>query len=229
MPATEAIVGSMGDNEFKLNIMIRVQCSKLEEVRANPVAFANMLKNDKSTNGGSYGMFACWQTKIKEVHQEKLTVTGAIKALQQRFMSFADNASNRRKQDFLIDRMAPYFKNFDKQGFKLEKTMIHIRWELINDVMLTGHSPMLVSNDSFNVAYYFAESEIDWKEQLRFPLLQHYLATKYFSCQVDKLKVGIYCLRENKFSIQSYGLKAVENAIEEARSIFTTIDQEYNR
>lgn len=209
--------------------MIKVQCSKLEEIRSNPIAFANTLKNDKSTGGGSYGMFACWQTKIKDVHQEKLTVTGAIKALQQRFMQYADTTVNHKKQEFLIDRMMPYFKAFNEQGFKLEKTMINIKWELVSDVMLTGHSPMLVSNDNYNVAYYFTEYAMDWKLQLKFPLLQYYLATKYFSCPTDKLKIGTYCLNENKFSIQVYSTEEIERAVGEARAIFMAIKQEYMR
>jgi hypothetical protein len=76
--------------------MIRVSCSKLEDVRKNPNIFVQQLKSNKQSGGGSYGMFQCWQAKIKLLHTEEMNLAQATKSLQQRFMSYAENAVNKK-------------------------------------------------------------------------------------------------------------------------------------
>ncbi len=210
--------------------MIKVQCSKLEDVRNNPLSFAQSLKNGENTpSGGSFGMFSCWQKNVRDVHKEELDIPAAIKTLQQRFMNYADNNQNRKKQEFLIDRFMPYFEDFEKRDFVLEKPQIRINWELIKGVSLTGNSPLLVSNVDYNAAYYFTEMPFNWEQQLKFPLLQYYLAKNFFDCEPEKLQIGTYCLSENRFSLKCYDEIDINQSIEEATEIFDKIIREYNR
>ncbi len=210
--------------------MIKVPCSQLEEVRNNPNAFAQkLLSENPQPTGGSFGMFSCWQKNVKDVHKEGLEIPEAIKALQQRFMNYADNTANRKKQEFLLDRMMPYFEEFNAKGFVLEKPMVRIKWELIPEVSLTGNSPLLVSNEDYNAAYFFTESPLNWESQLKFPLLQEYLAHNFFSCETKDLKIGTYCLSENAFDLKSYDEADISIAIEEACDIFNKIKSTLRR
>src|SRR3569833_655121 len=97
--------------------MIKVSCSKLEEVRQNPYVFAQQLLSSEKKTGGYYGMFASWQTCVKSMHSGEMDLSRAMKSLQQRFMAYAENGANRRKQEFLLDRLSPYWNEFHKREY----------------------------------------------------------------------------------------------------------------
>jgi len=209
--------------------MIRVSCSKLEDVRKSPLAFAQQLLSDKKSGQGSYGMFQCWQSKAKALHTNEMDLPESIKSLQQRFMSYAENAPNKKKQEFLLDRLKPYWEEYQSKGFKYLGSQKQIFWKMIADVALTGHTPVSVIDGNGFAAYFFTEYPVSWQEQLKFPLLQYYLANNYFKCDLDRVKIGVYCLSTLKFDLKTYSTVELEDSISEAKGIFTAISTYYNK
>jgi hypothetical protein len=209
--------------------MIRVQCSKLEEIRKNPSLFVQKLIFEESTNGGSIGMFKRWQNKVKAIHSTELDIPGAIKKLQQEFLNYSDNAKNRKKQEFLLDRLYSYLEEFKTKGFIYKSAEKRIFWDIIEDVALTGNSPVLVSKEdgSKHFAYYFTEAPSSWQQELKYPLLQKYLSEEYFKCNLGDLQVGVYCLQTNKFELQCFSTEDVNAAILEAQTLFNGIYRDY--
>jgi hypothetical protein len=208
--------------------MIRVPCSQLEDVRKNPIIFAQKLSEDKAP-GGSRGMFADWQTVIKEVHLKDISLGDAINSLQQKFLRFNITKDNLRKQEFLLDRLQPYCEEFNSLKYKYLGSGNHIKWKLIPNVMLTGLIPFTASLDNDFMAYFIVEKPISWKSQLKFPLLQYYLANNYFKCGLENLKIGTYCLETNRFDLKNYNQEEIEDAILETTDLFTRISDEYDR
>jgi hypothetical protein len=209
--------------------MIRVTCSKLEEVRQNPKTFAQQLKLENKNNGGSFGMFQCWQKYVKSSHTGELNVSEAILGLQQSFMGFANNAVNKKRQEFLIDRFQPYVEDFKSRNYTYLGSQKKMLWNIIPDVALTGHTPNLVSNESGFASYFYTENPILWQEQLKFPLIQYYLAKNIFKCDFTAVEVGTYCLRSLSFNLKSYSENEIEDAISETEGIFNVVNEEYKR
>lgn len=98
--------------------MIRISCSKLEDVKQNPEVFAQQLLLDKKMAGGSFGMFQCWQTKVRATHKGEMDPQEAIKSLRQEFRDrdYADNAANKNKKKNLIDKLIPYLEEFKNKN-----------------------------------------------------------------------------------------------------------------
>jgi len=207
--------------------MIRVSCSNLEDVRKNPTAYAQQLLADKKAGGGSYGMFQCWQSKVKEIHSNELSITEAIKSLQQRFMSYADTSTNKKKQEYLLDRLKPYFEEFENKGYTYISSQKRVYWNIIPEVALTGLAPYIVADENKFVAYFFTEQSITWENQLRFPLLQYYIAKNICNCEPSQLQIGFYCLNTLSFNLKIYSNEDIEDSIREAENIFRTINKAY--
>lgn len=208
--------------------MIKIQCSKLEQIRINPVAYVQGVKtSENGDGGGSYGMFACWQTKIRNVHTGEMNPAEAFKSLQQRFLSYKDSQKNKKKQEFLYERFDPYLNEFNKKGFQYIGSKRQVRWPLTKGVELTGHTPYVFSKSKGFAAYFFTEAPMKWETELRFPLLQYYLAKNHLDCTTDELEIGTYCLETNGFSLKCYSEEDIEEAVEETTGIFEIIAKEF--
>jgi len=209
--------------------MIKISCSKLEDVRQYPQVFAQQLATGNESGGGRYGMFQCWQSKVREVHKGKYTAPEAIKSLQQRFMSYADNVKNKRKQEFFIDRLTPYIEEFNNRNYNYLGAQKQIEWKLIPEVSLTGHTPNLVKNDNGFAAYFYMETPILWQSQLRFPLIQYYLAEKIFKCPLSEVEIGTYTLSTLSFDLKQFTEGEMNEAILETKDLFKKVFDGYKK
>jgi hypothetical protein len=210
--------------------MIKIRCTSLEDVRKNPAAYAQLLISDNAKiSGGTHGMFAYWQDVAKLVHLQKLTPTEGIKELQQKFMRFDDTPRNKSKQDHLMEQFVKYCKQYDKNEFAFVDGKRQMKWELYAGVMLTGLTPLVVHNDDGYYSYLITEKPFEWKEQLRFPLMQQYLADYNIDCDVSEMHVGIYCLATGKFEFKIYSGIELSNTIITVSEIFKNVQHQLEK
>ncbi len=210
--------------------MIKIPCSILEQVRKAPAAHAQILAaTDKPISQGSYGMFACWKDCAIKVHTGELNISQSIKELQNKFLRFDDNVKNLTKQTRLLDQFTKYIGQYEKNGFEFVDSKRQIKWDIIQGVRLTGHTPWVVHSKHGYFAYFLTEVPIDWKVQLRFPLLQRYLTDHTIDCDITEMSVGTYCLQTNEFDFTSYKSKEIEFWVSETGAIFQTVLTEYQK
>jgi hypothetical protein len=156
--------------------MIRVSCSKLEVVRQNSTIFAQQLASKTKNRSGSYGMFSCWQAIVKSLHTDEIDFSKAKIGLEQKFITFKNTPVNRKKQEFLLDRLTPYWELFQSKNLTYLGPQKDIYWNLTPEVALTGRPPHLALNGDNYVAYFYSEAPLPWQMQLKYPLIQYYLA-----------------------------------------------------
>lgn len=210
--------------------MIKIRCTSLEDVRKNPAAYAQLLVSDNAkVSGGTHGMFAYWQDVVKLVHLQKLTPNEGIKELQQKFMRFDDTPRNKSKQDHLLEQFVQYCKQYDKNEFAFVSGKRQMKWELYAGVMLTGLTPLVVHNDDGYYSYLITEQPFDWKEQLRFPLMQQYLADYNIDCDVSEMRIGIYSLSTGKFEFKQFSKTELNKAVLQTSGIFENVFNEYSK
>lgn len=208
--------------------MIKIPCSMLEQVRLAPTAYAQMIaKSDKPKSGGSHGMFAYWQDVAKLVHTDELTLPEALKELQNKFIRFDDNLRNRSKQSSLLEKLPKYIAQYEKHKFQFIDTKHKMKWDIAEGVRLTGLTPWVVKNQEGYFSYIFTDATLDWRDQLRFPLIQQYLTGNNIDCDITEMYVGIYCLETNSFDFKSYSSKEIKMWVSEAGNIFQTVLKEY--
>ncbi len=210
--------------------MIKIKCSILEQVRRNPTAHAQMLASGgKDQRGGPPGMFGHWKNLVKKVHTSELSLNDGIKELQNKFSQFQDNLANKTKQTKLLDEFVTYCEKYNQLGFKFADTRHNINWEIVPTITLTGHSPWVVYDSNFYYAYFLVETPIDWQAELRFPLIQTYLANNTIECDVAELKVGIYALSTQQFELKSFTEEELIDAFAETSTLFHNVHSEYNK
>ena len=208
--------------------MLKIRCTSLEDVKRNPVAYAQLLASDNAKkSGGTHGMLAYWQDVAKQVHQHEFTVSQGVKELQNKFMRFDDNPKNNAKQALLTQQFVQYCKIFNKNAFALADSRRQMKWELYAGVMLTGLMPLVVHNEKGYYSYLITEQPFDWQEQLRFPLMQQYLADYNIHCDVTEMNIGIYCLATGKFDFRVYTKPELNSAVMQTSAIFENVQNEY--
>lgn len=205
--------------------MISISCSKLERVKNNPRLFGQMLATgEEKQNKRRHGMFACLKNTICEVHTGGITAARGVKKLQNLFLQFAANTKNKTKQAKLIEHYTIYHKLFAQQNWVFACATKNMQWPLHNEVMLTGHTPWTFKSPEGYIAYYITETALPgWRNELRFPLIQQYLAEKILHCEPSNIKLGYYALNTAKFDLERFDEAAIEEAVEVTSNVFKNV------
>jgi hypothetical protein len=209
--------------------MIRISCSKLEQARINPGAYAQILAIKGKQGGGTRGMFAHWQDVAKQINVGELTLNDGLKELQQRFLIFDAVPRNLQKQDFLSHGLTLYCKLYDKLKFGFVFSKKQVKWAFTNQGLLTGYTPWAVKDNKGFIAYFPMENISEWRSELKYPLLQQYLAEHRLQCEPSKVQVGVYCLKTNEFDLKSYSKLELSKAIVETKELFQAVEKEYSK
>jgi hypothetical protein len=210
--------------------MVSISCSNLERTRKNSTRYAELLHKGEGLNrGGTYGMFAHWQETAKKMHTGEYDLAKAIQHLQFAFGNFADTTRNRDKQAYLLEEFARYSKVHKQHKLEFHEPKHQFKWSLIPEVRLTGITPWVFKQEEMHYAYFCLEKQTVWQAELKYPLLQRYLADHVLHCRLSQLQIGVYCLEERQFDFKRYTPLEVKNAVQEATQLFTNFYTEYSR
>lgn len=209
--------------------MISIRCSQLEAIRNNPAAYGQLLATGEGNSSGSRGMFDYFKDVARLVHLGELTVNEGIKELQGKFLGFNVNVINKARQEKLIEKFVSYCKHFEANAFVFTSGNKRMKWDIIKDSRLSGNTPWVVANEDAYYSYILIEKDIDWENELRFPLFQQYLAEQVIECSADEIKVGIYSLPQDKFAFRTYGADEIERTLLETKEVFKIVAKEYSK
>jgi hypothetical protein len=210
--------------------MIKVRASLLESVRLNPEAYGQLFATGGLNNkGGTHGMFQCFGEVARSVHVGELNMREAITALHTKFLSYRDIPANKQRQERLTEQLMAYIRLYRKMGFNWVDGPKRIQWPITKQVMLTGNTPWVVSNDEGYTSYMLAEKSFDWKSQLRFPLFQQYLASNTIDCPSTSITTGYYFADTNTFDLVNFGKSDMKLAIDETGKLFNSVYREYEK
>jgi hypothetical protein len=210
--------------------MISISCSNLERARKNHTLYAELLSDgDKLQRGGTFGMFAHWQETAKKLHSGELGLNNSLKHFHSSFDRFADTQRNRDKQSWLMEEFAVYARRHKLEKLDFHEPRHQIRWALTGQVQLTGLTPWVFKREDLYYAYFCHEKAVDWESELKYPLLQRYMANNIVHCRLNELYMGVYCLEKGKFEFRRYTPLEVKTAVDEASGLFINIYTEYSR
>jgi hypothetical protein len=209
--------------------MISISCSRLEVARTNPVAFAQMMVTAERQTAGRSGMFSCWKDVAGTVHREEMNMTEGVRELHRKFLQFDDTKRNQARQRLLVEQFVRYCRHYDQMKFRFLQSHHRMNWEMVSDVRLGGLTPWIVENAQGAASYMLSEKPLKWKEELRFPLFQQYVAEKILGMEAQDLRVGIYCLETDEFSLQSLAPVTLRAAKKECMQVLNKISDEYRK
>lgn len=174
-------------------------------------------------------MFAHWQETAKKLHTGEFDLKGALRQLQSAFGHFAATQRNRDKQIILLEEFARYIRQHKIDNFEFHESKRHFGWVLTPQVQLTGITPWVFIREGLYYAYFCQEKEMDWEGDLKYPLLQKYMADNIVHCRLSELHMGVYCLEKRKFKFKRYSQVEVRKAVQDATQLFTNIYTEFSR
>lgn len=210
--------------------MIRISLSKLESARANPSIFAHSLIDIIKSSGGNPGFVGCWKTIARNHHETDSDNSRSIDKLNDKlFASFKENKANNDRRSSYIESFKSYLETFSDLELIIDKFQINIKWPLIPKTLLTGRSPFLCSDNNYKIAYFFQERFNDWQDELKYPLLQIYLAESFYKCDVSNIKIGVYSIYDKQFDLRTFEDFELDNALEEAKFVFKNVSDIYNK
>ena len=211
--------------------MIKISCSKLEQVKNNPRLYGQMLAiGEGKKGGGQHGMLACIKDTIREVHLGEITAMQGIKELHRRFLRFDETPKNKTRQEKLSEYYHVYHKQFAQKKWDFLHGTKNMNWPVHKEVVLTGHTPWIFKNEDGFIAYYITETAVTgWRNELRFPLIQQYIADKILSCKPKDIKVGYYALDTARFDLKCFYEAAIAKAIEITKNVFGNVYESFKK
>lgn len=200
--------------------MNKISFSQLESARKNPTAFAKSL-NSSSDNSPRFSKFMAWQLAVHRYHKERGDLLKAVNYFESTFMrNFADNRKNAaERENWILELQAYTTDNLHRELTFIEhKKRINI--PLTNKLRLGGELPLLKMNNKGGYSvYFFTKESILWEDELRFPVIQNYVASTLYNVDLNEVEVGVYNLDTHKHLQRSYSNKDVDDAIKELNEI----------
>lgn len=198
---------------------MKIKFGALEGYRQNPKSFWN-----KGVGFPRKSSFSRWQDAISYYHKKdedlkkaeeylKLTLSKVKTLKDSQLIEYLGNL-----QEYHND-----YSKLDSSIFEFRETM---NFPLKFDYTLSGWIPRLDINlerDGYS-AYFFEKTEYDWYNELRFPVLQHFLSDN-FDCKVEDIFVGVYFLDKGIHLKKSFSGKEVISAKEELDYLVEQIEQ----
>lgn len=200
---------------------MKIRFSMLERLRRNPKSV-----NDKNVRFGGRSKFTRWQDSIGRYHSNGNNIPKAEQYLIESFGKFADNASNRRDLAKYIDHLYLYDQDYKKLSSEKLEFRANFTFDLVLDYTVGGQISRLDINtleDGYSV-YCFEKDNSEWKNELKFPLIQNYIAD-YFGCDNQVVNIGIYNLKEDKHLVTKFTKPEIQSAQEEIVYVINEIDK----
>lgn len=206
--------------------MLKISIAKLEQARANPKAFAASL-SDISTGFGSKGSFnGTFKTFIGKFHNETEDRDKLNQKLHDAYkLQFVENVANNRRAEKYCEAFSNYTDYMLEHGFGLDNFFTRIDLKVLSDVSLGGNSPILSSSDTRNMIFSIEESPNDWIYELKYPILQKYLAEKYYECKIDEVEIGVFNIHTAQFELKTFDDLEIEDALKETRNVLGEVNR----
>jgi hypothetical protein len=200
--------------------MNKISLGQLESARNNPIAFAKSLT---SSNGSRqrFSKFMAWQLSVHRYHKEKGDLSKAVNYFEAIFTrNFADNSKNEAEREDWILQLQAYSTDDMKRKLTYVEHKKRINIPLTTKVRLGGELPLIKMNNKGGYSIYlFSRESALWEGELRFPVIQNYVASTLYNVELNEVEVGVYSLDSKKHLQRSYSKKEVEEAVKELYSI----------
>ncbi|MCX2583988.1 hypothetical protein [Pedobacter sp. MR22-3] len=206
--------------------MLNISIAKLEQARQNPQAFAKSLSEATKGFGNNGSFSGIFKSFIGKFHNDNENKDKFHTQLQDAYkLQFVGNSVNNKRAEKYCEAFSNYSDYMMKNGFGLDNFFTRINLKLLSDVSLGGNSPILSSSDTRNMVFSIEESPRDWQNELKYPILQKYLAEKYYECEVDKVEIGIFNVSSCQFELNVFDDIEIEEAFKEARIVLGEVDR----
>lgn len=207
--------------------MNKISITNLEKARSNPSQYGKALLNGSlaSNSFGGRPKSMKWYDAVMEYHNTG-DISKATSKLEYSFSSRKDTPKNRRELEDLIIALDNYVDEHNKKGYIHFDKTINIDKQLTPQIKISGWIWLLNIKPAGGYSGYIISKEVDeinWMLELRFPIIQDYIASTLYGCKINEVDVGVIDYTTGNHYTTSYSQEDVEDALEELNKIGFTI------
>ncbi len=201
--------------------MKKFSITELETARRDPVGFGKALKDGATSSSrfGAYPKSMRWLNALCKYHEE-MDISSAILSLETGFSNRQDNAKNRRELESFIDALSNYESEIKKRKLSLLKSREPVSIQLTGLLKITGQIPLIFMKPDVGFSAYFITREnAVWETELKYPVIQNYIASSIFNSNIREVEVGYINYYSGEFYEISFSVPEIKSAIQELKKI----------
>lgn len=202
--------------------MKKFSISNLESARKNPSDFGKTLnKGDNPNSVFNRPKSVRWLDAVK-VYHNTLNLSNAINGLERSFSNRKDTPKNKREVETLIFALEHYVFEHNKLEYIHLESCHSIEIILSPKVKITGWIWLInMTNTGGRTGYVVTNKVIDstWESELRFPIIQNYIANNIYGCEMDEVEVGVIDFTTGQHHHTTFSSEEIEDALSELDSI----------
>lgn len=201
--------------------MSNFSITQLESARRNPAEFAKAISSstkEEKTPFNRYPQSMRWLNAISRYHNTN-DINQAINYMESWFDTRKDNAPNRRALRKFMEALGNYEHNIAAKGYNLINSRESINI-VIRSVTITGIIPVIYMKPSEGFAAYFiSRKNITWAEELKYPIIQNYIATHIFNIDPIIIDVGYIDFTTGDLHEACYSKRQIKEAQDELKNV----------
>lgn len=204
---------------------MKFSITDLERARRNPTEFAKILKGGDSSENkfGGYPKSMRWLDAVCEFHKNN-DISEAFDALEQALSGRKPTAQHRRELETLLKALDNYKNEAVKRKLSFIKSRAKIYIKVNQEVEIGGIIPLIFMNPAGGFsAYFISLDNTAWKSELRFPVVQSFVAGTVFKTSVEEMEVGYINYLTGEFQETSFSPSEIVEYDRELSDIGETI------
>ena len=208
---------------FKADMKFSI--TNLEKARRNPVEFAKMLsgKNSAENNFGGYPKSMRWLNAVCEFHKNG-KLSDAFESIDEGFSRRKNTAQHRRELEMFYQSLDKYKTATAGRKLSLLKSREPIHIKVNPQIEISGIIPLIFMKPAGGFsAYFISLNNTAWRSELKFPVIQSFVAEKVFKTNVEEIEVGYIDYFTGEFNETSFSAAEGETSAKELESIGKTI------
>lgn len=204
---------------------MKFSITDLEKARRNPAEFAKNLKNaDPSENKhGGYPKTMRWLDAVCAFHQNG-DISEGFDKLEQGLGGRKPTKKHRTELETLLTALNEYKGEVTKRKLSLIKSREKIRLNINSEVEVSGIVPLIFMKPASGFsAYFISLNNTAWRNELKFPVVQSFIAETVFKTNVEEIEVGYIDYLTGEFDETSFSASELVAAHQELNCIGETI------
>lgn len=204
---------------------MKFSITNLEKARKNPVEFAKMLKSGKTSENefGGYPKSMRWLNAVCEFHKNG-KLGDAFEAIKSGFSGRKNTAQHRRELQMFYNSLDKYKTDVIGRKLVLLKSREKIHLKVNPQVKVAGIIPLIFMKPTSGFSAYFISLDTPaWRSELKFPIIQTFVAESVFKTNVEEIEVGYIDYYTGEFNETAFSVAEINSAVKELESIGETI------
>lgn len=208
--------------------MNKLSITSLERARVNPLKYGNAIKDGGLENNyfGGRAKSVRWHDAVMVYHNTGDIAKATLK-LEHSFSNRKNTRKNRRELEDLIIALDNYVNEHHEKGYVHLDKRVSIKKQLTSQLLISGWACWLLNmKEGGGYSGYVITKDVDeinWMLELRYPIIQDYIANTLYGCKIEEVDVGVIDYTTGNHYTICFTQEDIDDALEELNEMGSII------